>query len=97
MSDLRFGVIGLGLRRSLAMSAPHPGQKAVNAAQLHRHRHRGVTARRRVTGTSPLAARMSVSAGVLATRSLRQGGAPHVVPALDAGLVAYFARGQVRS
>ncbi|MCM2411135.1 MULTISPECIES: Gfo/Idh/MocA family protein [unclassified Streptomyces] len=50
-----------------------------------------------VTDTSPVAARMSVAAGVLATRSLREGGAPYDVPALDPELVAYFERGQVRS
>ncbi|MFE4953452.1 Gfo/Idh/MocA family protein [Streptomyces sp. NPDC056653] len=49
-----------------------------------------------VTDTSPVAARMSVAAGVLATRSLREGGAPYDVPALDLELIAYFERGQVR-
>lgn len=46
------------------------------------------------TDTSPVAARMSVAAGVLATRSLRAGGTPQDVPALDPGLIAYFDRGQ---
>ncbi|MEU1707574.1 Gfo/Idh/MocA family oxidoreductase [Streptomyces sp. NPDC005706] len=47
------------------------------------------------TDTSPVAARMSVAAGALATRSLREGGRPYDVPALDPELVAYFERGQV--
>jgi predicted dehydrogenase len=46
------------------------------------------------TDTSPVAARMSVAAGVQATASLRAGGEPHDVPPLDPGLVAYFERGQ---
>ncbi|MER6983928.1 Gfo/Idh/MocA family protein [Streptomyces carpinensis] len=46
------------------------------------------------TDTSPVAARMSVAAGVLATRSLRAGGIPYDVPALDPDLIAYFERGQ---
>ncbi|MEV4838818.1 Gfo/Idh/MocA family oxidoreductase [Nonomuraea sp. NPDC049486] len=41
--------------------------------------------------TSPVAARMSVAAGYMATRSLRDGGAPYDVPPLDPSLVAYFA------
>ncbi|MFE5659715.1 Gfo/Idh/MocA family protein [Streptomyces sp. NPDC056517] len=48
------------------------------------------------TDTSPVAARMSVAAGVRATESLRTGGAPRAVPPLDPELVAYFARGQTR-
>ncbi|WP_406674028.1 Gfo/Idh/MocA family oxidoreductase [Nonomuraea sp. N2-4H] len=47
-----------------------------------------------VTDTSPVAARMSVAAGYLATRSLRDGGRPYDVPPLDADLAAYFDRGQ---
>ncbi|MFE5258775.1 Gfo/Idh/MocA family protein [Streptomyces coelicoflavus] len=47
-----------------------------------------------VTDTSPVAARMSVAAGVLATRSLRNGGMPYEVPPLDPELAAYFAAGQ---
>ncbi len=39
---------------------------------------------------------MSVAAGVMATRSLRDGGAPYDVPPLDPELIAYFERGQVR-
>ncbi|QYN33277.1 Gfo/Idh/MocA family oxidoreductase [Pseudonocardia sp. DSM 110487] len=46
------------------------------------------------TDTSPVAARMSVAAGVQATASLRAGGKPHDVPPLDPQLVAYFERGQ---
>jgi predicted dehydrogenase len=49
-----------------------------------------------VTDTSPVAARMAVAAGVRATESLRDGGTPRDVPALDPELVAYFARGQRR-
>ncbi|NGO75407.1 Gfo/Idh/MocA family oxidoreductase [Streptomyces sp. YC504] len=50
-----------------------------------------------VTDTSPVAARMSVAAGELATRSLRDGGTPYDVPALDADLVRYFDAGQTRA
>jgi len=48
------------------------------------------------TDTSPVAARMSVAAGVQATLSLRDGGSPRDVPALDPELVAYFGDGQRR-
>ncbi|NRQ36472.1 Gfo/Idh/MocA family oxidoreductase [Nonomuraea sp. NN258] len=48
-----------------------------------------------VTDTSPVAARMSVAAGYMATLSVRDGGAPYDVPALDPDLIAYFDRGQV--
>jgi len=48
------------------------------------------------TDTSPVAARMSVAAGYMATLSLRDGGTPLEVPPLDPELVAYFDRGQVR-
>jgi predicted dehydrogenase len=47
------------------------------------------------TDTSPIAARMSVAAGYMATVSLRDGGQPYDVPALDPGLIAYFENGQV--
>lgn len=46
------------------------------------------------TDTSPVAARMSVAAGYMATISLRDGGMPYDVPPLDPGLAAYFDRGQ---
>ncbi|MFF3503405.1 Gfo/Idh/MocA family protein [Streptomyces sp. NPDC003247] len=46
------------------------------------------------TDTSPVAARMSVAAGVRATESLRDGGSPREVAPLDPELAAYFARGQ---
>ncbi|MGA4838500.1 Gfo/Idh/MocA family protein [Streptomyces sp. G45] len=48
------------------------------------------------TDTSPVAARMAVAAGVRATESLRDGGAPREVPPLDPELAAYFERGQTR-
>ncbi|MEU6993971.1 Gfo/Idh/MocA family oxidoreductase [Streptomyces sp. NPDC046465] len=48
------------------------------------------------TDTSPVAARMAVAAGVRATQSLRDGGTPREVPALDPELIAYFERGQTR-
>ncbi|WP_328536062.1 Gfo/Idh/MocA family protein [Streptomyces sp. NBC_00344] len=48
------------------------------------------------TDTSPVAARMSVAAGVMATRSLRESGVPYDVPPLDPVLVDYFASGQRR-
>ncbi|MEU6724615.1 Gfo/Idh/MocA family oxidoreductase [Nonomuraea wenchangensis] len=47
------------------------------------------------TDTSPVAARMSVAAGYMATMSLRDGGMPYDVPPLDPDLAAYFAGGQV--
>ncbi|MFG2833900.1 Gfo/Idh/MocA family protein [Streptomyces zaomyceticus] len=47
-----------------------------------------------ITDTSPVAARMSVAAGVRATESLRTGGTPRAVPPLDPELAAYFERGQ---
>jgi predicted dehydrogenase len=46
------------------------------------------------TLTSPVAARDSVAAAVMATRSLRSAGQPQEVPSLDAGLAAYFQAGQ---
>lgn len=46
------------------------------------------------TETSPVAARMSVAACVMATRSLREGGAPYNVPPLDPVLSDYFASSQ---
>ncbi|MEU2431578.1 Gfo/Idh/MocA family oxidoreductase [Streptomyces sp. NPDC007861] len=46
------------------------------------------------TDTSPVAARMSVAAGVMATRSLRENGAAYDVPPLDPYLTAYFEKGQ---
>jgi predicted dehydrogenase len=46
------------------------------------------------TLTSPVAARDSVAAGVMATMSLRSGGQPQDVPAVDAELAAYFDAGQ---
>ncbi|SFX94967.1 hypothetical protein SAMN02787144_100893 [Streptomyces atratus] len=119
VSDLRLGVIGLGLRRSIATSAHHPGQGSAITAGYRaeadiayrlpeaKGSHGGGDSRIMeefcrfvrdggVTDTSPVAARMSVAAGVLATRSLREGGAPFEVPALDPELIAYFEGGQVR-
>ncbi|MEU9416772.1 Gfo/Idh/MocA family oxidoreductase [Streptomyces sp. NPDC048272] len=46
------------------------------------------------TDTSPVAARMAVAAGCLATESLRDGGTPRRVPPLDPGLAAYFEQGR---
>ncbi|WP_419992415.1 Gfo/Idh/MocA family protein [Streptomyces boninensis] len=48
------------------------------------------------TDTSPVAARMAVAAGDLATRSLRDGGATVAVPPLDPDIQAYFDNGQVK-
>ncbi len=48
------------------------------------------------TDTSPVAARMSVDAGELATRSLRDGGTSYDVPPLAPELLAYYAAGQQR-
>ncbi|MFE5772221.1 Gfo/Idh/MocA family protein [Streptomyces sp. NPDC056485] len=49
------------------------------------------------TDTSPVAARMAVAAGCLATESLRDGGTPRRVPPLDPDLAAYFDQGQAGS
>ncbi|MEV0408247.1 Gfo/Idh/MocA family oxidoreductase [Actinoallomurus sp. NPDC050550] len=49
------------------------------------------------TTTSPIAARMAVAAGELATRSLRGGGVPLAVPAPDPMLLDYFDNGQSRA
>ncbi|MFC8918579.1 Gfo/Idh/MocA family protein [Streptomyces sp. NPDC057116] len=49
------------------------------------------------TDTSPVAARMAVATGCLATASLRDGGTPRRVPGPDAGLVAYFEQGQTET
>jgi predicted dehydrogenase len=49
------------------------------------------------TLTSPIAARAAVAAGYAATTSLRSGGAPIDIPALDPELIEYFDRGQSRS
>ncbi len=46
------------------------------------------------TDTSPVAARDSVAAGLLATESLRNGSVPLDVPPLDPDLALYFAAGQ---
>ena len=43
-----------------------------------------------ITTTSPLGARASVAAGCLATESLRNGGQPYEIPALDPELQTYF-------
>ncbi|GAA4837096.1 Gfo/Idh/MocA family oxidoreductase [Kitasatospora terrestris] len=48
------------------------------------------------TDTSPLAARMAVAAGYMATCSLRDGGRPYDIPPLDRELTAYFENGQIR-
>ncbi len=48
------------------------------------------------TDTSPVAARMSVAAGVQATASLRAAGEPQDIAPLDPQLVDYFERGQRR-
>ncbi len=49
------------------------------------------------TLTSAIAARAAVAAGYAATTSLRSGGAPIDIPALDPELIEYFDRGQSRS
>jgi predicted dehydrogenase len=46
------------------------------------------------TDTSPVAARMSVAAGVAATLSLRSGGVPQDIPPVDPDLASYFTSGQ---
>jgi predicted dehydrogenase len=48
------------------------------------------------TDTSPVAARMSVAAGYMATMSLRDGGMPYDIPPLDPTLISYFENGQER-
>ncbi|WP_327089116.1 Gfo/Idh/MocA family oxidoreductase [Nonomuraea sp. NBC_01738] len=57
----------------------------------------GFVRRGGATDTSPIAARMSVAAGYMATMSLRDGGLPYDIPRLDPELVAYFDRGQVEA
>lgn len=47
------------------------------------------------TDTSPVAARMSVAAGCVATDSLRSGGGAIPIPELDPTLQAYFDAGQI--
>ena len=47
-----------------------------------------------ITQTSPIAARMSVAAGCVATDSLRGDGSALPVPPLDRALIDYFDRGQ---
>lgn len=49
------------------------------------------------TNTSPVAARQSVAAGVLAAQSLRSGSIPLDIPPLDEDLIRYFDGGQARS
>lgn len=49
------------------------------------------------TQTSPVAARMSVAAGVIATESLRSDGSARPVPPLPVDLVDYFERGQTEA
>lgn len=48
------------------------------------------------TDTSPVAARQSVAAGVVATESLRSDGSARSVPPLHPDLISYFERGQTR-
>ncbi|POX55132.1 oxidoreductase [Streptomyces sp. Ru71] len=67
----------------------HGGADAGTVAEFCRFAREGGP-----TDTSPVAARMSVAAGYLATRSLREGGTPYDVPPLDEDLVAYFEGGQ---
>jgi len=42
------------------------------------------------TATSPVAARMSVAAGCMATESIRDGYTPRDVPPVDGDLAAFF-------
>jgi predicted dehydrogenase len=46
------------------------------------------------TNTSPIAARYSVAAGVMGTKSLREGSCLKQVPILDKDLIDYFDNGQ---
>ncbi|WP_147131416.1 Gfo/Idh/MocA family protein [Stackebrandtia albiflava] len=46
------------------------------------------------TDTSPIAARDSVAAGIVATQSIREGGRNRAVPMPDAELAAYYRNGQ---
>ncbi|GAB3919316.1 hypothetical protein GCM10011575_30040 [Microlunatus endophyticus] len=48
------------------------------------------------TDTSPVAARQSVAAGVIATESLRSDGSARPVPPLPQDMIDYFDRGQTR-
>jgi predicted dehydrogenase len=68
----------------------HGGADAELVAEFVRFaRHGGLT------DTSPVAARDSVAAGLLATESLRGGSVPMDVPPVDPELAAYFAAGQI--
>jgi predicted dehydrogenase len=73
-----------------AADAGHDGADALLVAEFLRFVRDGGP-----TETSPVAAREAVAAGILATESLRADGSAIAVPSLDAGLVAYFERGQV--
>ncbi|MEZ0107012.1 putative dehydrogenase [Catenulispora sp. EB89] len=72
-------------------SGSHGGADGAIMAEFARFVRDGGT-----TDTSPVAARMSVAAGYMATLSLRDGGTPFQVPPLDPELAEYFDRGQVR-
>jgi predicted dehydrogenase len=49
------------------------------------------------TNTSPIAARYSVAAGVMGTKSLREGSCLKQVPPVDEDLIEYFENGQKKS
>ncbi|WP_326826780.1 Gfo/Idh/MocA family protein [Streptosporangium sp. NBC_01756] len=72
-----------------AAAGPHGGADVGIIAEFIRFVREGGG-----TDTSPVAARMSVAAGYMATMSLRDGGMPYDVPPLDPELVAYFDGGQ---
>jgi len=69
--------------------AGHDGADALLIAEFLRFVREGGK-----TETSPIAARDSVAAGIVATESLRSGGGALPVPQLDADLIAYFDNGQ---
>jgi len=73
------------------LSGTHGGADPLLIAEFLRFvRHGGPTS------ASPLAARYAVAAGVAATTSLRNDGAPMDVPPVDPGVAAYFERNQER-
>ncbi|CAL9331959.1 Inositol 2-dehydrogenase_D-chiro-inositol 3-dehydrogenase [Streptomyces sp. enrichment culture] len=70
-------------------SGEHGGADGAIVAEFLRFAARGGA-----TDTSPVAAREAVAAGLAATTSLRSGGTPVDVPALDPSTAAYFAAHQ---
>lgn len=71
---------------ALATGTEHGGADPLIVAEFVRYVREGGT-----VATSPVAARYSVAAGVLATESLRSGSVPKEMPPFDPAVAAYFA------